>query len=82
MNVFKIATNFFLTPLSVFYELLTRTNMFGFYLVMFLLAAVYRLLVAPIIGMHLHEAASDMSGIKAKHQKEREAQRQKNNNKK
>lgn len=61
MNPLQVAVQFFLYPLEVFFALLFNTNTLTFYYVVLTLAVVYRLLIAPIIGIKLHDAASDMA---------------------
>lgn len=64
MTALRIAVQFFLFPLAAFIDALLATETMGFYYAMFTLAAVYRLLIAPIIGDTIHGAASDMAGRK------------------
>ena len=59
MTPLRIAVQMFWYPLEVFFTLLSRTNTLSFFYVMFTVAVVYRLLIAPIIGNSLRDASSD-----------------------
>ena len=58
-NPISIATEFFIYPLEVFLTMLLKSNMLDLFNAMFLLAAVYRLLIAPFIGKALNDRGSD-----------------------
>lgn len=58
-NPLLIAVKFFTYPLGVFLSMLLRSNMLAFYNAMFTLAAVYRLLIVPLIGQALNDRGSD-----------------------
>ena len=58
-QVLEIAVEAMTYPLDLFYELLGRSQTLGIYWAFFLLAVVYRLLVAPLIGSRMRSGSSD-----------------------
>ena len=59
LQALRIAVRVMTYPLDVFYELLGRSSTLGIYWAFFLFAAVFRILIAPLIGNQVRGGSSD-----------------------
>lgn len=61
LQALRFAVRIVTYPLDVFYQLLLRTSTLGIYWAFFMFAAVFRLLITPMIGNSMQAASSDMA---------------------